>query len=162
MQVIDTEPFLEERHAQLLADAELLADWSEMLFGDLPNAVLVNLRGRVVYANPPAGQLLCLDPRELLGRPSFDHFDAGDRAGALAQLAASSSPHCAGPVTRRQLRRGDGRSVAVELALIVLPVLDGGESLVVEVLREPEPGRGGTSKARSTRARAHEPATCRL
>jgi len=139
-------------------EEELLPEWAEMLFGDLPSAVLVNLHGRVVYANPPAAHLLRRAPDELLGRPSFEHLVASDRASALARRAASTSLQRTGPVTRQRLRRGDGRTVPVEMALIVLPILDGGDPLVVEVLRESiAGGRGTAAPSKTARPRCGAP-----
>lgn len=148
MEAVDSELF------PIDCEDDLLPEWAEMLFGDLPGAVLVNFRGRVVYVNAAAARLLRRSPNDLLDRPSFEHLVASDRADALVQLATSDSPQRARPVTRQRLRRGDGRTATVEMALIVLPILDGGDSLVVEVLREPGSDGRGTSPARPKPARA--------
>lgn len=126
-----------------------LEEWAEILFGDQPDPVLIHMDGRIAYANLPFGRLVGIDPAKLRGRRPASLYAEGDRAGAVARLRAALHAERPTSVGRQSLQGLDGLTVDVESTLLALPVFDGEQLLLIEVLRpcdaaEGAPGAGAT------------------
>jgi len=106
---------------------------AEALFGGLPDGVLVQLGGRIVYANRRLAAMLGLaDPARLVGVVAFELYPESELASAIARVQAAyfgRSP----PVSRHRIRAPGGESASVEISCLLLRLADA--PVLVEILR---------------------------
>lgn len=116
--LIETEKRLRAIGAPEPAQAKVLADHS-------PDAVLVDLGGRIIYANATAARMLGAEsPAELIGRSPFDIVHP-DYHGVVRERIGRIHSGEIIPVSQLCWRRLDGDSIMVEVAAGPVP-WDGG------------------------------------
>ncbi|MFB3816777.1 MAG: GAF domain-containing protein [Candidatus Methylomirabilales bacterium] len=96
-----------------------------------PDAVFLQVDGRVAYLNPAAVRLLgARAPEELLGRALMDHVHPDVREAAWARLRLLSEAGQATPPMEQRYLRLDGSAVDVEVSAVPL-VVDGTAAALV-------------------------------
>jgi PAS domain S-box-containing protein len=133
----EAEPGPSQERGDPASSLELLATFAEDLFGDQPDPVLIHWNGCVAYVNPPFARLLGIDSQTLQGGPCAALYDDRDRAVVLEWIRAADDRSIS--IGRHRLRRADGTSLPVESVLMTLPVHDGEDRLLVEVVHRDPP-----------------------
>lgn len=121
--------------ARSIDGADLFAR-AEALFGEMPDGVLIQQAGRIVYANRrSAGILGCHEPAQLLGMVALEFYAEADLPSVLARL---QSAYFGRPTTASHhvLRRSDGKTAEVEVSCLLLRIAD--VPMLIEVLRTQE------------------------
>jgi PAS domain S-box-containing protein len=102
-----------------------LVDWS-------PEALVVHRRGRLIFANPAAVELLgASSAQHLLGRRALELVHPAQHDMARASLAAVSVPGAKSALAEQRFVRLDGREIDVEVVGTTIPFDD---ELAVHVL----------------------------
>ncbi|HOK07885.1 MAG TPA: PAS domain S-box protein [Syntrophales bacterium] len=116
-----TERLEEERRA---AEEELRRreERYRSLVENAPDAIVVNLDDRVVYANPAALRLFGASrPEEIIGRSIYDLFPEDQHRVVAVRIEALRERRGAVPVMEERIRRLDGTTVEVEAAAVPFP-----------------------------------------
>ncbi|MDC8773114.1 response regulator [Roseateles albus] len=102
-----------------------LVEWS-------PEALVVHRRGRLIFANPAAVELLgARSAQDLLGRRALELLHPEQHDTARASLAAVSVPGARSALAEQRFIRLDGREIDVEVVGTTIPFDD---ELAVHVL----------------------------
>jgi PAS domain S-box-containing protein len=100
-----------------------------------PDAVMVHVRGRIVFVNPAGARLFgAHDPAELIGHAVFDLVHPDSLASVRSRVAAVTERQVDAPLMVEKLRRLDGSAFLAEVA--ARPIAFEGEPAVHLVARD--------------------------
>jgi PAS domain S-box-containing protein len=122
-----------DRDAGRSFDRAVFREHAEAMFGDAPDGIMLQLDGRIVYANRRMAALTGhADPAGLIGLSSLHLYCEDELAPVLARLQSTFFGKPTTPA-RHRMRRTDGSKIEVEVACLLLSLAS--LPMLVEVVR---------------------------
>lgn len=152
-----------ERGREPLA-LDQLHEQADALFGEMPDGVMIQHDGRIVYANREMAALLGLpDARSLLGTVALELYPESAFPAVVSRMQSVYFGRPS-PVSRHPVRRADGGCRELEVSSLLIRLA--GALMLIEIHRSPKParpdrepsrrsgtGRPGPARAGSTSSR---------
>jgi len=110
-----------------------LFEQADALFGDMPDGVMIQLDGRIVYANPQLAKLLGLEsPNALVGTVALELYPESAFESVIARIQSAYFGRPA-PVRRHPIRVPGCSAAEVDVSCLLLRLA--GSPMLIEILR---------------------------
>lgn len=144
-----------ERGGEPLALDQLHAQ-ADALFGEMPDGVMIQHDGRIVYANREMAALLGLpDARSLLGTVALELYPESAFPAVVSRMQSVYFGRPS-PVSRHPVRRADGGFRELEVSSLLIRLA--GALMLIEIHRSPEAASRDRAESRRPRTARPDPA----
>jgi PAS domain S-box-containing protein len=110
-----------------------LCSQADALFGGMPDGVLIQQDGRILYANRRLASMVGVDdPLRLVGTVALELYPDSEYASAVARIQSAYFGRST-PVDRHRIRAAGGETAIVEVSCLVLRLADA--PILIEILR---------------------------